>query len=162
MAIAKGVKGRMILDHGNFFHSSCARQAPRVRELFEAGCSIRLLKPRAGGFACSHFKTVVYDGRAVFTGSVNLTHNGFENNEEQLFIIRDPATIEETLQDFEERWEESSVVDQAKIDEMMAIYDAKNEAKRSRAEEKGRSKSSSSSRSVSASRAPSRSKGSDA
>ena len=55
--LQNGVRGQIVFDKGNFFSSSCVRQAKRCQELFEAGCEIRILKPHGGGFACMHTKS---------------------------------------------------------------------------------------------------------
>ena len=81
----KGAQAKFLLDKTNFFQSSCARQAPRVKELFEAGCEFRVVKP-LGGFACMHAKTLIVDRITLLAGSVNLTHHGFESNKEHLSV----------------------------------------------------------------------------
>eukprot|EP00973_Karenia_brevis_P086889 12050562-Karenia_brevis.AAC.1 len=44
--LAQGVRIRLILDRSHFYHSSCARQALRVQELWSNGAQIRVLLPR--------------------------------------------------------------------------------------------------------------------
>ena len=51
-----------------------------------------------------HAKTLIFDGRSVLTGSVNMTHNGFENNKEHMIQIYDPETVACFVQDFEDSW----------------------------------------------------------
>ena len=58
--LLRGAKGRLVLDKNNFLSSSCARQAERVKELADAGCAVRALRPKQGvGFAVMHAKTFV-------------------------------------------------------------------------------------------------------
>ena len=107
LKLGQGVHGRFILDRLQFENSSCARQAARVSELVEAGpdvCEVRVLKPQGGGFACMHAKTVIIDNRVVLTGSVNMTHNGIENNKEHMFRILEPTVVKALRVDFEETW----------------------------------------------------------
>jgi phosphatidylserine/phosphatidylglycerophosphate/cardiolipin synthase-like enzyme len=107
LKLGQGVRGRFILDKAQFENSSCARQAARVAELVEAGqdvCEVRVLKPQGGGFACMHAKTVIIDNRVVLTGSVNMTHNGIENNKEHMFRILEPTVVKALRVDFEETW----------------------------------------------------------
>jgi HKD family nuclease len=108
--LAKGVKGRFILDKANFEKSSCARQPARVVELIDAGCKVRVLKPSGAGFACMHVKTLIFDEIVVLTGSTNMSHNGFENNKEHMFRITDKEVVKEVVTDFEETWLKASKV----------------------------------------------------
>jgi len=88
--------GRMILDQKNFFDSSCARQAARVEELYQAGCKMRIVKPSSrAGFSSMHSKTWLVDDEVILTGSLNLTHNAFENNTEHLWKMKNPNAVQE-------------------------------------------------------------------
>ena len=127
--LTQGVKGRIIFDRSNFLRSSCARQAPRVSELWDAGCEMKVMKPAGGGFACMHVKTLIFDNRVVLTGSVNMTHNGHENNKEHLFRISEPRTVADVLSDFEEEWKEAEPVTEAMITKMLALHAEKKEKK---------------------------------
>jgi len=97
-------RGRLILDKKNFGHSSCARQACRITELSKAGCEMRVIKPSLAGFACMHVKTWIVDGAVLFTGSVNMTHNGLENNKEHLYKMEGEDILKPLRKDFEETW----------------------------------------------------------
>jgi phosphatidylserine/phosphatidylglycerophosphate/cardiolipin synthase-like enzyme len=120
----------MIFDKGNFYRSSCARQAPRVRELWDAGGEIRLIKPSHGGFAVMHAKTFVFDEAVLLTGSVNMTHNGLENNKEHLFRMTEPAVVAKVMSDFEQEWVTAERVTQENIDQMMDYWERKGDEKR--------------------------------
>ena len=72
--LGAGKQAKLILDRKNFYDSSCARQAPRIKELTDAGAMIKILKAEGSGFACMHAKTLIFDKKVVLTGSVNLTH----------------------------------------------------------------------------------------
>ena len=87
-----------------------------------------------------HAKSFVVDGRVLFTGSVNLTHNGMENNKEHMFRICDPYPVAQVEADFEELWEESEDVDDDMIMKML-------ETRRQKEDKPSRSKSRSSTRS---------------
>ena len=78
-----------------------------MKELWDAGCEIRLMKLPQGGFARMHAKSLVVDDRVVFTGSVNMTHNGYENNKEHMFRIQEPAVLVQVVEDFEKDWRQS-------------------------------------------------------
>ena len=91
-----------------------------------------------------HVKTLVIDGKVLLTGSVNLTHNGFEKNKEHLYRITDPSAIREVLDDFEKDWEGPEVeeVSEELMQEVMKAYDAKETQKeQARIEREGRSRS---------------------
>jgi len=123
-------KGRIIFDKDNFFYSSCARQAARVGELWKAGCEMRTHKPRGGGFACMHTKTWIIDDEIIYSGSVNLTHNGLENNKEHLWKILGEKAITPLKEDFEETWMSAERVTSEHIARMRSA-DAKRKLKRS-------------------------------
>ena len=131
--LQQNMKGRIILDRGNFISSSCARQCARVEELFEAGCEMRTIHPKGGGFACMHTKTWIIDSSIVLTGSVNLTHNGLENNKEHLWEITNAEAIQPLIEDFERCWIEAEVVEQKDIDLMKETWSRKEEKKSGRA-----------------------------
>jgi phosphatidylserine/phosphatidylglycerophosphate/cardiolipin synthase-like enzyme len=114
-----GVEGRLILDKTNFYKSSCARQAARVHELYQAGCQIRISKPSYGNFSCVHVKCFVLDGKVVLTGSMNLPHNGLENNKEHLYRLTEPAFVAEVLADFEKEWLTAEPVTGKEISKML-------------------------------------------
>ena len=57
-----------------------------------------------------HCKTMIIDRRVAITGSVNMTHNGHENNKEHQLRITYPAVVHQLLDDFESDWEASSLV----------------------------------------------------
>ena len=92
-----------------------------MRELFEAGCQLRTLKPKNGSyFSSMHVKSWIVDKQVVLTGSTNTTHNGLDNNKEQMFRIRDPIVVDEVIADFEQTWELGVPVTQQVIDIMLA------------------------------------------
>ena len=128
--LGKGIKGRLIFDKGNFLSSSCARQAPRMSELWDAGCELKVLRPAKGGFSCMHVKSLIFDAKILLTGSVNMTHNGLENNKEHLFRIPEPDAVSEVLADFEKIWADAEIVTQEMIDDMLTKHT--NRATRSR------------------------------
>ena len=97
-----------------------------------------------------HVKTLVFDRKVVLTGSVNLTHNGMENNKEHLFRIEDPSIIESVMTDFEDDWRQAEPVGDPLIAEMMEKYAAKEAEKdQRRIARETRSRSRSATRSLS-------------
>ncbi len=127
--LGAGKTVKFILDRKNFFDSSCARQAPRIKELIDAGATVKILKPEGSGFACMHSKTLFFDKKVVLTGSVNLTHNGLEHNKEHLIRVLEPSVVAAMLRDFEETWERADTVTSEDLDSMLEKY-AKKEAKK--------------------------------
>ena len=126
----RGVQCRMILDRPNFTDSSCARQAHRLKELLESGVEMRVVKPAGGGFASMHVKTLIIDDKTVLTGSVNMTHNGLENNKEHLFRISVASVVAEVTADFDQLWTEAEPVTMDLMDQVVAKSDAKAEKKK--------------------------------
>ena len=108
---------------------------------------MRILKPCTGGFSSMHANAIIFDDKMPLTGSVNLTHNGLENNKEHLYCITDPSAVGEVMADFEKEWQDAEKVTEEIIADMMARYDKKQEAKLKAKEE--RAQRSKSSRSVS-------------
>jgi phosphatidylserine/phosphatidylglycerophosphate/cardiolipin synthase-like enzyme len=128
---SKGVKGRLLLDKGNFFKSSCARQAERVREMFEQNVEIRLIKPTEGsGFASMHTKCWILDGSVVLDGSCNLTHGGLDNNIEHLYKITAPGVVASLVENFAQHWEYATVVTRSEIEKMMNNAEARKQHKK--------------------------------
>jgi phosphatidylserine/phosphatidylglycerophosphate/cardiolipin synthase-like enzyme len=79
------------------------------------------MKPEGGGwFASMHVKTWIVDKQVVITGSTNTTHNGLENNKEQMFRIREPSVVDQVIADFEQTWDEGVPVSQQVLEEMLA------------------------------------------
>ena len=141
--VGQKVKGRILFDKGNFFESSCARQAPRVKELWDNGCEMKVMKPKSGsGFACMHVKTIIFDAQVLLTGSVNITHNGMENNVEQMYRIVEPTAVADAMTDFEKRWEVAETVTNVEIVEMMSRHykreERKERSQRSRSQSQSR------------------------
>ena len=77
-----------------------------------------------------HVKAWILDESLLLTGSVNLTHNGLENNKEYLFKISSPGIVREVLTDFNQMWELAEIVTQAHIADMQQRWDAKAQRKK--------------------------------
>jgi phosphatidylserine/phosphatidylglycerophosphate/cardiolipin synthase-like enzyme len=122
--IAEGVVGRFILDMGNFYSSSCTRQAERITDLYQAGVAagqpgmLRVVKPKPSGFSNMHCKTTIIDGRIIYTGSPNMTHNGLENNKEHFFRMTQANVVQRLADDFEAMWQASEPVDDNMMERM--------------------------------------------
>ena len=139
-----GGKVYMILDWDSFFRSSCARQAPRMSELYDKGARIRLMKPQgriSGGWPIMHAKTVVIDKAVVLTGSVNMTHNGHGNNKEHMVSLTDKETVEEFVADFEETWDTLNAITPDMIDRMNEKQIEREKGYRSKSRERSLSRS---------------------
>ncbi len=107
--------------------SSCARQPSRMKELFEAGCQMKVLRPKKSGFPSMHAKTLIFDGRVVLTGSVNLSHNGLENNKEHLWRITEASAVHDVMDDFEQTWLVSEPVTREVVLSAISKLDEKKE-----------------------------------
>ena len=127
--LGAGKTAKFILDRKNFFDSSCARQAPRIKELIDACAMVKIFKPERSGFACMHAKTLIFDKKVVLTGSVNLTHNGLEHNKEHLIRVLEPSVVAAMLQDFEQTWKRADTVTLEDLESMMEQH-VKREAKK--------------------------------
>ena len=99
---------------------------------------MRALRPKqAVGFACMHAKTFVVDGRVAFIGSVNLTHNGLENNKEHLLKVYESIIVDKVAADFQETWEVAEEVTPSELQEMVE-RDRKRKLKKHEKEVQGR------------------------
>ena len=88
------------------------------------------MKPKSGsGFACMHVKAIIFDAQVLLTGSVNITHNGMENNVEHMYRIVEPTAVADVMADFEKRWEVAEPVTKTEILEMMSRHDKREERK---------------------------------
>ena len=131
--------------------SSCARQAPRMRELWDAGCEIRLMRLPHGAFARMHAKSLIMDERVLLTGSVNMTHNGYENNKEHMFRIPEPSVVSSVVEDFDKDWLEAEPLSHQHMTMMMERSEkAKQRRKKGRSTSRSLSKEPSLHRSLSA------------
>ena len=73
---------------------------------------------------------LILDAKTVLTGSMNLTHNGLENNKEHLYRLTEPAFVAEVLADFEEEWLTAQRVTDNEIREMLEMSHKRQEKKR--------------------------------
>jgi len=72
-----------------------------IEELEFEGIPVRSDAPR-GSFM--HNKFFIIDGLYVWTGSANITHNGFYNNNNNAILIRSRQLAENYQKEFEEMW----------------------------------------------------------
>ena len=115
------VKGRLVLDKTMFFRTSPWHQPFKVRALRDAGCKIRLRQPPEGKYAYMHMKCCLCDGRVMFSGSVNMTHNGMEVSDENLVRIEDAEEVAKHQERFEELWDESEILRQGDLDRALKL-----------------------------------------
>ena len=83
-----------------------------------------------------HVKCMILDEKVLLQGSVNLTHNGMENNKEHLYRITDQMTVTEVLDDFELEWagaEKDTVTEQV-IQKMNQIWTTRSDTRRQRSQ----------------------------
>jgi phosphatidylserine/phosphatidylglycerophosphate/cardiolipin synthase-like enzyme len=121
--LGQGMMCYILLDKGNFYKSSCARQSSRVSSFFHHGGHLRIMTPAKGGaFSVMHAKSIVIDGRVLLTGSVNMTNNGHTNNKEHLFRSEEPALIHRVMEDFAKEWGDAEKVTGHHIEMMEATH----------------------------------------
>ena len=93
---------------------------------------MKMIKPQGSNFACMHVKSLIFDDAVLLTGSVNMTHNGHENNKEHLYRIVLSSAVLEVLADFEKDWTGAEPVTQAVLDEMFVRSEKSKESRRNR------------------------------
>jgi phosphatidylserine/phosphatidylglycerophosphate/cardiolipin synthase-like enzyme len=156
MKLYNGAKGRIIVDKGQFFRSSCYRQAIKVKELRDAGCEFRVLEPvglRPEGYPIMHAKTLIVDKIVAVSGSMNLSHGGAEDNKEHVYRITCKHAIKAMNSDFEDTWKVSEEVTDDMVKEMLEISDGRTaDYLRLRGQSRSKSRSASVSRGRSTSR----------
>ena len=86
---------------------------------------MKVMRLGGQGFPIMHVKSIILDDEVVLTGSVNMTHNGHENNKEHLFRIANKNTVEKVVADFERDWAATEPVTDLLVDTMMKNYDAR-------------------------------------
>ena len=124
----EGLDIRMLMDQKNFNCSSCIRQAPVQKALFDAGVVMKTYRPAGQGWPCLHAKNFIIDHRVLLTGSVNLTQNGLEKNIETLLWITDPAVLGSASADFEKWWKLAKPVTHVEIDQAVDTWKARKPA----------------------------------
>jgi len=80
---------------------------------------------------------MIVDERVVLTGSVNMTHNGLENNKEHLYRITVPTAVAAVVEDFDATWADAVPVTEEYVEAALA----KSVAKAAKTKESRRSKS---------------------
>jgi phosphatidylserine/phosphatidylglycerophosphate/cardiolipin synthase-like enzyme len=80
-----------------------------LSNLYCAGLPVR----QDGNKGTFHHKVFVIDDEILVTGSLNFSNNADESNDENVIIIRNREIAAEYLQEFERRWAEAEVPDQA-------------------------------------------------
>ncbi|NJL92915.1 MAG: phospholipase [Anaerolineae bacterium] len=95
-ALERGVQVRIVFDDEH------ALEDPEstAQELIEAGAQFR--SDERGAFM--HNKYFIFDGQAVWTGSTNITRNGFYNNNNNAILVRSPELVANFRADFEEMY----------------------------------------------------------
>ena len=96
---------KILLDHAQQCEkTSCRYQPTAVRGLIDAGVEVRTYKPMATDLGSLHHKTTICDRTLLLNGSVNFTHNGFVNNEENLIVTNSLPRVTMAARKFEELW----------------------------------------------------------
>ena len=66
-----------------------------------------------------HAKCLVADDYLAFVGSVNLTHNGFSFNKEQLLRISAPKCVSDIFEAYEQIWQEAEPITETRMNECL-------------------------------------------
>jgi phosphatidylserine/phosphatidylglycerophosphate/cardiolipin synthase-like enzyme len=118
-----GLEVKLIFDQKNFRHSSCTRQLPLQKMLYDSGCQMKYLRPPGkSGWPSQHAKCFLIDHAIMLSGSVNLTYCGLEKNCEQLLWITEPCTIGDATVDFDRWWDMAEPVDEVCMNETVANW----------------------------------------
>ena len=126
-----GVSVRLVIDRGQYRGPSCSTQHARMIELLEWGVEVSTYGPPAGGFAVLHDKLWLIDACTLVTGSVNPTHNGFCNNEENIVLIKEPVAVGCAMERFIAVHEAAVRLDTLDVSRLAAAARERREAKRS-------------------------------
>jgi len=105
----RGVKVRVLLD--NTFRPVAATASWKfvpARELSAAGVTVRWDHERAK----LHHKLIVIDSTTVVTGSMNLSANGAQQNDENTLIVTSPDVASKYVHEFDRLWGPSGRVSQ--------------------------------------------------
>ena len=110
------------------------REVLRIKELYDAGCEIRIYKPKYAGFGFEslHTKTWILDHMKVLSGSVNVTDCGMTGNKEHMFVITEEEVVARLAQDFESTWFQSTELSLGKLEGVLNAYGNRVTARQSR------------------------------
>ena len=127
----EGVSVRIVIDRSQYRGPSCSTQYARMIELLEWGVEMWTYSPPAGGFSVLHDKLWLVDAATLLTGSVNPTHNGFTNNEENLVRIRESVSVSNAMNRFLEVLASAAPVDTLDVSRRAAAARERRDARRS-------------------------------
>ena len=101
---------------------------------------MRTYRPTTSGFASQHSKQWLIDDKVLLTGSVNLSHGGFDHNCENLVVLKDSAEVAKALAFFHELWALGTEVTEARLRTVVARQEAAKEKARENAKKKALSR----------------------
>ena len=84
--------------------------------------SLKVRKTDHGGFSSQHSKTVIMDDEILYVGSCNMSHNGFDNNDEDSIRTTNATAVSDALGKFSDRWENSKEVTEVEVAKMMELH----------------------------------------
>lgn len=102
-AAQRGVRVRLVLDHGKYKETRATREI-----LAEERIPFRVIDGRRGAGSKMHHKFAILDGRTGLTGSYNWTLESEDENFESFVILREPEVVEAYCREFETLWAEAS------------------------------------------------------
>lgn len=98
----RGVKVRVLLDNNFKPEAATARwKYVPARELAKAGVTVMYDKERAK----LHHKCVIVDSRIVCVGSMNISLNGANENDENMVVIESPSIGKQFSEQFQKQWD---------------------------------------------------------
>lgn len=98
-ALDRGVTVRLVVDDDHAFEDP----ESTITELIDAGAQV--VSDRRS--ALMHSKFLIFDSATIWTGSTNITENGFYRNNNNAMIIRSPELVENFQAEFEEMFSDS-------------------------------------------------------
>lgn len=111
-----GVQIRICYDGDKpFVPNLAAGQDPAAGGTGAMVASLGFPNKRIAGMKLMHDKFIVRDGRAVWTGSLNLTNDSFTLMENNVLVIESTAVAASYAEDFEQLWEKENFEETGKI-----------------------------------------------
>jgi mitochondrial cardiolipin hydrolase len=109
-AAARGLRVRLVLDHGKYDETEITREL-----MSKADVTFRLLPGRLGRGSKMHHKFAILDDGTLLTGSYNWTVESEKENFDNLLVIRGSDEIKSYRQEFEALWKDAEEIHKPEI-----------------------------------------------